>query len=166
MRVLLQRVQSASVAVVPATPDDPSPVAPPSAEETEIVAQIGRGLLVFVGITPEDDRTTAERLAQKTVRLRIFPDPAADDDAMRASVADVGGQILVVSQFTLAADTRRGLRPSFSGAADPRVAEPLYEYFAAALEAELARPVGRGRFGANMQVALVNDGPVTLLLSS
>lgn len=156
MRVLLQRVLSASVSLA---------AAQPTAEPDEI-ARIGRGLLVFVGITPEDDAATAERLAQKTVRLRIFPDPAAADDGMRASVAATGGQILVVSQFTLAADTRRGLRPSFSGAAAPAVAEPLYECFAAALEAELARPVARGRFGADMQVALVNDGPVTLLLES
>ena len=145
MRALLQRVQEASVAVA-----------------GEEIARIGVGLLVFVGIEPDDDRAIADQLAAKTVGLRIFPD--LESGGMNRSVADIGGQILVVSQFTLAADTRRGLRPSFGGAAVPAVAEPLYEAFADALEARLARPVARGRFGADMQVGLINDGPVTLLL--
>ena len=147
MRVLLQRVREASVTVA-----------------DEDISRIGPGLLVFVGIYPEDDRATADKLAAKTVKLRIFPD--LETGAMSRSVADCGGQVLVVSQFTLAAETRKGLRPSFSRAAPPAAAEPLYEYFAEALEGELARPVARGRFGADMQVALVNDGPVTLLLES
>ncbi|MEM6709705.1 MAG: D-aminoacyl-tRNA deacylase [Pseudomonadota bacterium] len=151
MRALLQRVSKASVVVA-----------------GEEIARIGPGLLVFIGVLPGDTPADAEKLALKTVRLRVFSDPADAEGraGMTASVADIGGQVLVVSQFTLAADTRRGLRPSFSGAAPPAVAEPLYRSFVTALEAELAQDVEQGRFGADMQVSLVNDGPVTLLLES
>jgi D-tyrosyl-tRNA(Tyr) deacylase len=144
MRAVVQRVLEASVRV-----------------EGETVGEIGRGLLVLVGVGEGDGPVDAERLAAKTARLRIFPDDAGRFDR---SVVDVGGAALVVSQFTLLADTARGNRPSFTGAAAPAVAAPLVERFCAALGAEGVRPVARGRFGAAMRVALVNDGPVTIVL--
>lgn len=127
------------------------------------VARIGPGLLVLVGIARDDDVDMASKLARKTVGLRIFPDA---DKPMNRSLLDLGGQILVVSQFTLTADTRKGLRPGFSTAAPPELAEPLVDAYAANLEALLGRPVARGVFGADMQVSLVNDGPVTFVLDS
>ena len=143
MKALLQRVTEASVSV-----------------GGERVARIGRGLLVFLGVEPEDRDENAASLAAKTAALRIFPD---DDKPMNRSVVDVDGEILVVSQFTLAADTSRGNRPGFSSAAPPEQAERLYQAFAAALREHHSR-VSMGVFGADMQVALVNDGPVTFLL--
>jgi D-aminoacyl-tRNA deacylase len=143
VRALLQRVSRASVTVA----DQP-------------VAAIGPGLLVLLGVQPADQVETAEWLAAKTLALRIFPD---HDKPMNRSLLDAGGELLVVSQFTLAADTSRGNRPGFSTAAPPEQAERLYRAYVAALERGCPR-VATGRFGADMQVALVNDGPVTFLL--
>lgn len=143
MRALLQRVASASVSVA-----------------GEEVGRIGSGLLVLLGVVPQDDAGVAALLADKTLGLRIFPD---EKKPMNRSVEDVGGEVLVVSQFTLAADTTRGRRPSFTRAAPPDQARELYETYARTIEARLGK-VATGRFGADMQVALVNDGPVTILL--
>lgn len=143
MKVLLQRVKSASVSV----------------EDVEL-ASIGSGLLVFLGVEHGDTTEIASRLANKTASLRIFP---SDSKPMDTSVVDVDGSVLVVSQFTLAADVSKGNRPSFSNAAEPSVAEPLLNDFIEVLRQRVPHVVS-GRFGADMQVALVNDGPVTLLL--
>jgi D-tyrosyl-tRNA(Tyr) deacylase len=143
MKALLQRVSEARVTVA-----------------GQQAAAIGRGLLVFLGVEPDDDGAEGEWLAAKITALRIFPDR---DKPMNRSVADVDGEVLVVSQFTLAADTSRGNRPGFSTAAPPEQAERLYEAFVAALRRQHPK-VATGVFGAEMQVALVNDGPVTFLL--
>ena len=143
MRAVVQRVSEASVSV-----DD------------EVVGACGRGLAILLGIAAEDDEAAAERLAGKIARLRIFEN---EDGRFDRSLLDVGGEALAVSQFTLIADTRKGNRPSFTHAARPEIAEPLYERFCAALEGEGVR-VARGVFGARMEVALVNDGPVTIVL--
>ena len=145
MRLVLQRVSRASVAV-----------------DERIVSEIGPGLLILVGVgaSDADPGAEAERLAEKVVNLRIFEDA---DGKMNRSLADTGGEALVVSQFTLYADTRKGRRPSWTDAALPDVAEPAVEAFAGALERQGVR-VGRGEFGAHMRVDLVNDGPVTILL--
>lgn len=127
------------------------------------VARIGPGLLALIGIARGDDAAMAAALARKTAGLRIFPD---DAKPMNRSVFDLGAQVLVVSQFTLAADTGKGMRPGFSTAAPPELAQPLVEAYAAGLEQRLGRPVARGIFGADMQVSLVNDGPVTFVLDS
>jgi len=125
----------------------------------ECVAEIGPGLLVFVGVAPGDGDEQVSWLADKTLGLRIFPD---DDKPMNRSVVDIGGAVLVVSQFTLMADTSRGKRPGFSTAARPELAQDVYQRFVAALASTV--PVSTGRFGADMQVSLVNDGPVTFML--
>ena len=143
MRILLQRVARASVSV-----------------DAQTIAEIGPGLLAFVGVFPSDGTAEAQWLADKTLGLRIFPD---DLKPMNRSVVEVGGAVLVVSQFTLAGDVRKGKRPSFTSAAPPEQAERLYERYVAGLRAA-GVAVQTGRFGANMQVALVNDGPVTFLL--
>ena len=145
MRAVVQRVRNASVTVA-----------------DEIVAEIGPGLVALLGVAEEDTVAEAERLAGKVARLRIFEN---DEGRFDRSLLDVSGEALVVSQFTLIADTRKGNRPSFTDAADPSVAEPMYEHFCAALETDGAR-VSRGVFGGRMQVALVNDGPVTLVLDA
>ena len=145
MRALLQRVTRAEVR---------------TGDET--VGAIGRGLVVFLGVGPADDDPTADGLARTVAELRIFAD---DEGRTNRSLLDVGGNALVVSQFTLFADTRRGRRPGFSGAASPDLAERLYLRFAAALE-ELGVPVATGRFGAAMAVELVNDGPFTIWLDT
>ena len=126
----------------------------------DVVGAIGRGLLVLLGVGHDDTSENATRLAAKIARLRIFPDAAGRFDR---SLLDVGGDALVVSQFTLLADTRKGNRPSFTDAARPEQAEPLVEAFAEALRAAGAR-VETGVFGAKMEVELVNDGPVTIVL--
>jgi D-tyrosyl-tRNA(Tyr) deacylase len=126
----------------------------------EVVAEIGSGLVVLLGIAGDDSLETAERLAGKVARLRIFEN---DEGRFDRSLPGAGGEALVVSQFTLIADTRKGNRPSFTNAARPEVAQPLYELFCLALEREGIR-VARGVFGARMEVALVNDGPVTVVL--
>jgi len=143
MRALLQRVSEASVTV-----------------DGEIVGAIDAGLLVFLGVYPNDSEAELEWMADKILGLRIFAD---DERAMNRSVVDVGGGVLVVSQFTLAADVSRGKRPGFSTAAAPEIAEPLYLRFLEILRAR-HEPIAAGVFGADMQVALVNDGPVTFLL--
>jgi D-tyrosyl-tRNA(Tyr) deacylase len=140
MRALVQRVSRASVTVEP---------------DAEEVAAIGPGLLVLLGVHRDDGEEEADRLARKLGSLRVFED---EDGRRNRSVADVGGEVLCVSQFTLLGDTRRGNRPSFVDAAPPALAEPLYERVRRALGAS------GGRFGAHMQVTLVNDGPVTLLV--
>ncbi len=145
MRAVLQRVSSASVEVEGAT-----------------VGSCGPGFLVLLGIAPTDTVSEAERLWNKIVRLRVFDD---EDGKMNRSLADVGGEVLVVSQFTLFADCRRGNRPSFTDAARPDVAVPLYEHFCK-LAAHDVPHVGRGVFGAEMQVSLVNDGPITIWLDT
>jgi D-aminoacyl-tRNA deacylase len=125
-----------------------------------IAGEIGAGLCVLLGVAATDDEAAAERLAGKVARLRVF---AGDDGKFDRSLLDTGGAALVVSQFTLIADTRKGNRPSFAAAARPEQAEPLYERFAAALR-DLGVPVETGVFGAAMQLELVNDGPVTVVL--
>lgn len=145
MRVLLQRVASASVVV-----------------DEETVGQIENGMLMLVCAMPGDDTKTTQKMAEKVAKLRLFKDEAGK---MNLSLLQTGGSALVVSQFTLAADTSRGNRPGFSGAAAPADAEALYKTFADHL-ASLNIPVERGRFGADMSVSLVNDGPVTIWLDS
>ncbi|MBS1968218.1 MAG: D-tyrosyl-tRNA(Tyr) deacylase [Chloroflexi bacterium SZAS-1] len=145
MRAVIQRVSEASVTVA-----------------GQVVGQIGRGLLVLLGVGHADGPGEAQQLAAKIAAMRIFPD---DDGRFNRSVLDVGGAVLVVSQFTLYADTRRGRRPGFSDAAPPELAAPLVDTFADALRAQ-GLEVALGRFGAHMQVALVNDGPVTIMLDT
>ena len=130
------------------------------AVDGEVVAECGTGLVILLGVASGDDEAASERLAAKIARLRIFEN---EEGRFDRSLLDVGGEALAVSQFTLIADTRKGNRPSFTDAARPEVAEPLYERFCAALEAE-GVPVARGVFGARMEVGLVNDGPVTIVL--
>jgi D-aminoacyl-tRNA deacylase len=145
MRTVVQRVTQASVTV-----------------GAEIVSQIGPGALVLLGVAAGDTPVASERLAGKVARLRIFEN---EDGRFDRSLVDVGGEALVVSQFTLLADTGKGNRPSFTDAADPAHAEPLYDGFCAAL-ASTGVPVSRGVFGARMVVSLVNDGPVTIVLDA
>jgi D-tyrosyl-tRNA(Tyr) deacylase len=128
----------------------------------EVLGRISLGLVVLLGVGPDDDEPTADRLARRITELRIFDDEAG---LTNRSLMDVSGEVLVVSQFTLYADTRRGRRPGFTGAAAPEQAKRLYERFAAALE-DLGVIVATGRFGAVMEVELVNDGPFTLWLDT
>lgn len=143
MRVVVQRVSTARVTVA----DD-------------VVGSIGEGLCLFVGVGPDDDLADAEALADKVAGLRVFPD---DEDRMNRSILDTGGEILVISQFTLFGDVRRGRRPSFTGAAHPDHARPLIEHLVELLRARGVK-TSTGVFGAKMDVALVNDGPVTFVL--
>ncbi|NLB70553.1 MAG: D-tyrosyl-tRNA(Tyr) deacylase [Chloroflexi bacterium] len=145
MRAVLQRVSYGKVTV-----------------EGEEVASIGKGLVILLGVGPEDDPKKAAALADKCARLRVFEDDAGK---MNLSLLDVGGEAIVVSQFTLYADTSRGRRPSFIGAAKPGLAEPLVEVFAFAL-CEMGIAAKQGVFGAHMMVELCNDGPVTILLEA
>jgi len=145
MRAVIQRVREASVDV-----------------EGDRIAHIGRGLVVLVGVSVHDSADHADRMVDKLLNLRVFENAAGKFDA---SVLDVGGAVLVVSQFTLYADTHKGRRPSFTEAAPAAMAEPLYDRMVAAI-AQRGVPVGAGRFGARMAVNLVNDGPVTILLES
>lgn len=126
-------------------------------------ASVEKGLLILLGISDQDEEADAEYLAGKIVRMRIFGDA---DNKMNLSVSDVAGELLVVSQFTLFADTRKGNRPSFIRAARPEKAVPLYEFFVRKCEAELGKPVKTGVFGTDMKVGLINDGPVTILIDS
>ena len=146
MRALLQRIREASVSV-----------------EGNVTGAIGAGALVFVGVTNGDSDDDRDWLVHKIVSLRIF-----DDDAgvMNKSRLDAGGNVLAVPQFTLYASTKKGQRPSWSTAARPDVAQPIFSGFVAALSAALGKPVAAGVFGAHMRVALINDGPVTLWLDS
>lgn len=146
MRAVIQRVSSASVTI-----------------DGAVKSAIGPGLLVLLGVGHEDSAQDVEWLAAKVAGLRIFADEAG---VMNRSVVDVGGEALVVSQFTLMASTRKGNRPSYIGAAGHELAIPLYERFCAALSAAIGKEVGTGVFGADMKVALVNDGPVTICIDT
>jgi D-aminoacyl-tRNA deacylase len=146
MRSVIQRVSSANVTI-----------------DGSIVGQIGPGLLILLGVAPADTENDAQWLAEKICTLRIFANEAGP---MNHSVRDIAGGLLVVSQFTLFASTRKGTRPSWDGAAKPDVAIPLYESFVRAASAALGRPVATGRFGAMMSISLVNDGPLTIIIDS
>ena len=146
MRALLQRVSSASVSI-----DD------------QTVSSIQHGLLILLGIEEVDTTDDIDWLCGKITRLRIFED---EHGKMNHSIQDTHGEVIVVSQFTLHASTKKGNRPSFLKAAAPAISEPLYETFCISLENELGRNIGRGIFGADMQVSLVNDGPVTIWIDS
>lgn len=146
MRVVIQRVRRSSVTI-----------------DGEMVASIGAGLMILVGIEPADTSADADYLCGKIARLRIFDD---ENDVMNRSVADVGGELLVVSQFTLFAQTSHGNRPSYIRAARPEQAIPLYEEFVAKLETASGIKPQTGRFGAMMDVELINDGPVTIIIDS
>jgi len=145
MRAVLQRVSRAKVTV-----------------DGEITGEIGKGILVLLGVGTEDGESEARQLVDKIVNLRIFDDP---DGKMNLSLADTGGELLVVSQFTLYADTRRGRRPSYIGAAAPDEANRLYQYFVTQARSVVSN-VATGRFQAMMDVELVNDGPVTIILDT
>lgn len=129
----------------------------------EVIGQIGYGMMVLVGVEEGDTDDDCRWLAAKTVALRIFDD---ENGVMNRSVADVGGNVLAVSQFTLTASTRKGNRPSYIRAAGHELATRLYQMYADLVADALARPTAQGRFGADMQVALVNDGPVTIIIDS
>lgn len=145
MRAVIQRVQKSSVSV-----------------SGEIASEIGPGILIFIGVGPEDTEKEVRYLAEKSVHLRIFPD---EDGKMNRSLLDTGGEMLIISQFTLYGDCRKGRRPSFIGAAPPELAEELIDQFVAEI-GRLGVPAATGRFGAMMDVELINDGPVTLMLDS
>lgn len=147
MRALLQRVKSASVSV-----------------DGSVVGEIQQGLLVFLGVQKHDDEVAADKLLKKIIQYRLFAD---EQQRMNLSVNDIQGGLLIISQFTLAADTKKGLRPSFSSAAEPGLAKDLYDYFVAQAEStgkNAGISIATGLFGADMQVSLTNDGPVTFLL--
>ena len=146
MKAVLQRVSSASVTI-----------------SEKIVAQIDNGLLVLVGIEDSDTPEDIHWLSQKIVNLRIFGD---ENDVMNLSVKDIQGDIIVVSQFTLHANSKKGNRPSYIKASKPEIAIPLYENFVQQMELELGKKIQTGKFGADMKVALVNDGPVTIIIDS
>ena len=146
MRVVVQRVLQSSVAI-----------------NNEIVAQIQKGLLVLVGIEEADSKDDIDWLTTKIANLRIFED---ENSVMNLSLKDINGEVIVVSQFTLHAATKKGNRPSYIKAAKPDVAIPLYETFVIQMELELGKKVQTGQFGADMKVSLVNDGPVTIIIDS
>jgi D-tyrosyl-tRNA(Tyr) deacylase len=146
MRAVIQRVLEASVTI-----------------DGNVVSRIETGMLILLGIEEIDDATDIEWLSGKIAKMRIFGDA---EGKMNLSVAEAGGDVLVVSQFTLHASTKKGNRPSFIRAAPPPHSEPLYEAFCAAMERETGRTAGRGIFGADMKIALVNDGPVTIVIDS
>ena len=146
MRIVIQRVQSASVAI-----------------DNQMFSQIGAGLMILVGVREGDELADMQWLAAKAANMRIFDD---ENGVMNRSVMDVDGEILAVSQFTLNASTKKGNRPSYIYAAGHDVAIPLYEGFCAELEAITGKPVKRGQFGADMKVELINDGPVTIIVDS
>lgn len=146
MMVVIQRVSEASVQI-----------------GQEISGQISKGFLILLGIAEEDGEEDIDWLCKKIVQLRIFGDA---EDKMNLSLLDCGGEVLLISQFTLHAETKKGNRPSFIRAARPEKAIPLYRQFILTLEKELRKPIQTGKFGANMKVSLVNDGPVTILMDS
>lgn len=146
MRAVIQRVTEASVTI-----------------DGERVGEIGHGILLLLGVCPQDSEKEAAWLAEKVINLRIFTD---SEDKMNLSLMDVGGEMLVVSQFTLYGDCKKGRRPSYTDAARPELADPLYEYFVQCIRDGGVPKVATGRFGADMKVALVNDGPVTLILDT
>ncbi len=146
MKIVIQRVSCASVSI-----------------GGSLFSSIGTGLMVLVGVVDGDTEEDVDWLAQKTVNMRIFDDEAG---VMNRSVVEVGGEVLAVSQFTLAASTKKGNRPSYIHAAGHELAVPLYERYCKQVEELLGRPVARGQFGADMQVELINDGPVTIIVDS
>ncbi len=146
MRVVIQRVAEASVTI-----------------ENKIVASIEKGLLILVGIEDADTQEDIDWLVTKIAKIRIFGD---ENNVMNLSVQDIDGDIIVVSQFTLHAGTKKGNRPSYIKASKPEIAIPIYENFVRKLEAEMGKKVQTGEFGANMKVALLNNGPVTILIDS
>lgn len=146
MRIVVQKVKEASVAV-----------------DKKVISSIQTGLLILVGIENEDTEEDISYLVRKITQLRVFED---ENDVMNLSVQDVGGEVIVVSQFTLYASTKKGNRPSYIRAARPEFAIPMYEKFVAAMEEAIGRNVGTGEFGAMMDVALINDGPVTIIIDS
>lgn len=146
MRIVIQRVKKASVTV-----------------SEKVISEIGQGYLILLGIETEDGQEDINWLCTKVAKLRVFSD---ENDAMNKSIIDVHGEVIVVSQFTLHASTKKGNRPSFIRAARPEIAIPLYEAFVSQLEKELDKKVHTGKFGAMMDVALVNDGPVTIMIDS
>ncbi len=152
MKALIQRVKRASVSV-----------GGEEGESRELLSEIGPGLLILLGVMTDDTEADADWLAAKCVNMRIFND---DDGVMNRSVRDVDGDIIVVSQFTLAACVKKGNRPSYIKAARHELAIPLYEYFCAKVSELLGKRVGTGRFGADMLVSLENDGPVTIMADS
>ncbi|MCR9253027.1 MAG: D-aminoacyl-tRNA deacylase [bacterium] len=146
MRVVIQRVSEASVKI-----------------SGEINGSIGMGLLVLLGIEEADDQTDIDWLVKKVINLRVFPD---DNEVMNKSLLDVKGEILIISQFTLHASTKKGNRPSYIKAAKPDISIPLYQKFILAVQNQIETKVQTGEFGADMKVSLVNDGPVTILIDS
>ncbi len=153
MRVVIQRVVESSVAVAPQE----------GMERSEIIGKIGKGLMVLVGIEAADDDTDIAWLSKKIVNLRVFDD---ENGVMNLGIKDAGGDILLISQFTLQAATAKGNRPSYIKAAPPAIAIPIYERFIKKLEEDLGKKIETGRFGADMKVTIVNDGPVTILIDS
>ncbi len=146
MRVVIQRVTQASVRI-----------------NHEIAAEIEQGLLILLGIEDSDSQSDIDWLCKKITNLRIFND---EDGVMNKSILETGGNIIVVSQFTLHASTKKGNRPTYIRASKPDIAKPLYEAFLTTLEKEFGKPIGQGIFGADMQVSLINDGPVTILIDT
>ena len=146
MRVIVQRVKQSSVTI-----------------DNQIKSAIGIGLMILVGIGDDDNKEDIDYIVKKVVNLRVFDDA---DGVMNRSVLDIQGDILLVSQFTLMASTKKGCRPSYIRAARPEVSIPIYESLINTLEATLGRPIGTGEFGADMKVELVNDGPVTIIIDS
>lgn len=146
MRIVIQRVSEASVTI-----------------DKKIVGEIDQGLVVLLGIVNDDGQDDIDWLCNKIVNLRIFPD---DNGVMNTSILQVGGDILLVSQFTLHASTKKGNRPSYIQAAKPDIAVPLYENFITTLQLQLNKTIQKGAFGADMKVSLVNDGPVTIIIDS
>ena len=145
MKVLIQRVKNSSVKI-----------------EGQEVSSIGKGILALVGIEKGDEKEQVEKLARKVVNLRIFPD---ENDKMNLSLLDIKGEMLIVSQFTLCGDCKKGTRPSFDKSAPPEIANELYEYFVAQVQSYGIK-TGTGQFGAMMDVSLINDGPVTFMLEA
>ena len=146
MKLVIQRVKSSSLYI-----------------EGSLISQIKQGLVVLIGISKSDSENVIDKLVKKLLNLRVFED---ENSKMNYSILDIEGEILLVSQFTLYADTRKGNRPSFINAADPKNAEPLYNKFLEKLHIVLGDNIKTGRFGANMQIELVNDGPVTIIIEN
>ena len=153
MRVVIQRVVESNVAIAPAEGE----------ERSEVIGKIGKGMMVLVGIEAADDDTDIAWLSKKIVNLRIFDD---EQGVMNLGIKDAGGDILLISQFTLQAATAKGNRPSYIKAAPPAIAIPIYERFIKQLEIDLGKKIQTGKFGADMKVTIVNDGPVTILIDS
>lgn len=153
MRAVIQRVVESSVAVAPEQ----------GQSRSEVIGSIGAGMMILVGIEAADDQKDIEWLSKKIVNLRIFDD---ENGVMNRSIKDVDGEILLISQFTLHAATAKGNRPSYIKAAPPAVAIPVYEKFIAQLQCDLGKGIQTGRFGADMKVTIVNDGPVTILIDT